>query len=84
MPATKASPPTLISADEIAEILGLKRQTILGWVKEPPPGFPPAFLLTPRTIRWDKAEFLTWLRARRWVDHAAQAESASGREGGVA
>jgi excisionase family DNA binding protein len=52
----------LITAREVAELLGLQPQTVLAWVRE---SRLPAFKLPSGQIRFRESEFAVWLAERR-------------------
>ena len=62
---TTSSP--YISAEQVADLVGVGTPTVLVWIDNPPPGFPTPIKLTARTIRWHREEIEAWIASRRWV-----------------
>ena len=54
-----------LTATDIAELLGVARQTIYNWRKRGK--LPAETWLGPRTQRWSKAEIVAWMADQRTV-----------------
>jgi excisionase family DNA binding protein len=65
MSSTSATVPRWISTTTAARIVGVTRQTIALWIRDPKSDFPRAYRLTKRILRLDEDEVRAWLTSKR-------------------
>jgi excisionase family DNA binding protein len=74
-----SSPPAkrYITTRETAELVGVSRQTLAAWLRDPTSTFPRPLALTGRTHRYDLEEVLAWVASRRWLARIEATEPTS-------
>jgi predicted DNA-binding transcriptional regulator AlpA len=76
-PATK-----YLTPKAAAKLVGVTTQTLRAWHNDPANTFPRPYAVTDRSLRYDEAEILAYLRCHRWVARVQAGECAAAAEVG--
>lgn len=60
--------PTLLTREEVADLLGVTTETLRIWRADPEMAFPPPLRLSARTTRWTAEQITDWLASRMEVN----------------